>query len=540
MSEVDGMPSEPAAGGNLLDANSVVLRLLLERNAIEAPLEPFIEFEDGESWTRGEALEQAYAAANELRRAGVRAGDVVAAALPNGAAYIRTLWGAATLGASITPVNPANKGRFIRHMLDAVRPNVIVAADEFRVRLSEIELPGQTVVLAPDEVRGSDRTAPILERPIQAWDPISMAMTSGTTGPPKIVKVAYAQSLNAGQAAWLAMGQLSATDVYLCDVPMVHVAGLYVMHSAVAQRSRIAVRARPNLESYWEVARDTGATWSQLYSTMVTYLEGRPQRSAEREHNLRMVLTLPMPPDPQAFKRRFGIDELVIGWGSTEIGMAVGPSKGVPLPAGSTGRVLPGWHVRLVDENDIEVPPGQPGEAIVRSDLPWLITSEYLNDPAGTAAAWRNGWFHTGDLLRIDDEGNVFYVDRVRDSLRRRGQNVSSFEVELVVQAFAGVAEAAAVAERSDVASEDEIKVWVTLDGSAEVDFAELLRHCSEQLPHYMVPRYFEIAKEFPKTPSAKIRKNALRDMGSGPDTWDRKENGLDVTRFGLVDRLPI
>ena len=264
---------------------------------------------------------------------------------------------------------------------------------------------------------------------------------------------------------------------------------------------------------------------------MVTYLDAKPLRGAERSHDLRMAITMPYPADPEAFKKKFGIEHLLIGYGSTETAAVISYLPGTQLPPGSTGRVFPNWHVRLVDENDIEVPPGSPGEAIVRSDTPWLIATEYINNPAASATVWRNGWFHTGDLLRRDEDGNYFFIDRAKDCVRRRGMNISSFEVEAVVQSHPGVAECAVVADRSDTSSEDEVKAWIVPDAGARLDFPELLAYCAARLPHYMVPRYFEEIAQLPKSISAKVQKAILREMGSGRNTWDRVEHRLDVTR---------
>jgi crotonobetaine/carnitine-CoA ligase len=316
---------------------------------------------------------------------------------------------------------------------------------------------------------------------------------------------------------------------------MVHVSALYFLHAAIGNDARICVRSRPALRSYWEVARDTGATVSQLYSTMISFLEGQHTRGAEHQHRLRVVVTVPLPADPAGFASRFGIRHLAIGYGSTETSCGIAADPSDPLPPGSTGRLLPGWEVRLVDENDVEVPPGQAGEAIIRSERPWLITTEYVGNPAATAAAWRNGWFHTGDLLRRDADGTFYFVDRAADAIRRRGQNIPSFEVEAVVRDYPGVSDVAVVADRTAVETEDEVKAWITVEAGAGVDFAELLRYCVGRLPHYMVPRYFEVVDEFPRTASAKVRKRELRERGSSPATWDRIANGVDVRRTGLV-----
>jgi carnitine-CoA ligase len=521
---------------DVLDPDRVVVRNLLEGAARRAPDEPCAVFEDGTSWTRRQALHAAYAAADSLRGSGVTQGSVVAAALPNGEAYLRTWWGAAMLGAAVVPVNIAHRGPLLSRLLAMATPTTVVAAPEFvpRLRDSLAEVGRSPRVLGPADVAGYRAHAPALDRPIQPWDPVSLALTSGSTGPSKLVRVSYAHSADSGQVNFSLFG-IGTADTYLADLPMVHVSALYFLHAAIGNGTRVCVRARPALRGYWEVARDAGVTVSQLYSTMISFLEGQPRRSAERQHRLRVVVTVPLPADPAGFASRFGIGHLAIGYGSTEVSCGIAADPRDPLPPGSTGRLLPGWEVRLVDENDVEVPPGQAGEAILRSERPWLITTEYVGDPAATAAAWRNGWFHTGDLLRRDADGTFYFVDRAKDAIRRRGQNISSFDIEAVLRGYPGVTDAAAVADRAGVETEDEVKAWLTVGPDAAIDFIDLLRFCADRLPHFMVPRYFEVTAEFPRTTSAKIRKQELRDRGSSAATWDRIANGVDVRRGGLV-----
>ena len=516
-----------------LNKENVVLRSLLERNAALAPGEPMIFFEDGSSWTAMQCLHQVYAAARELRAAGVQQGAVVAVALPNGPDYFRAWWGAAVIGAVITPVNPAYRGQLISHQFSLAKPCLIVTQPSFRLRLADVGADKGLTILDPSELRGTDESPPPIERPIEAWDACVLAMTSGTTGPSKLVRVSYAQALQGGSSTFDLYGR-SPSDVYLCDLPTFHMGSMYQIHSSLYNRNKLAIRSRPDLAHYWEVVRDTGATMSQIYSSMVTYLDVQPLRGIEQSHSLRQAVIIPFPADPEKFKRKFGIEHLLIGWGSSETGCPLANLPGIELPLGSTGRPLPGYHVKIVDENDIEVAHEQTGEAVVRCDCPWMIATEYVGNPAETARAWRNGWFHTGDLMRRDGGGNFYFVDRLKDCVRRRGQNISSYEVETVVQAFPGIVEAAVVAERSAGESEDEVKAWLLTESSSTIDFKALLEFCAERLPHYMVPRYFEIAPELPRTPSAKVQKHILRERGNGLQTWDRLANGLDVTRHGV------
>jgi crotonobetaine/carnitine-CoA ligase len=269
---------------------------------------------------------------------------------------------------------------------------------------------------------------------------------------------------------------------------------------------------------------------------MITFLMAQPERQADRDHSLRRILSVPLPPDADAFMKRFGIEGIATGYGSTEVPACIVSTPDSRPIAGSCGRLRDGFEIRLVDDKDIEVPVGEVGEAIVRSDFPWMISPGYENAAEASAIAWRNGWFHTGDLLRCDADGSYFFVDRSTDSLRRRGENISSREVEIEVQGFPGVAEAACVPARSPGQIDDDVKVWVVAKPDSEVDPAELLRYCAQCMPHFMVPRYIEVVTDLPKTPTAKVQKFLLRDLGNSERTWDRETHGFKVTRNGLIE----
>ncbi len=306
------------------------------------------------------------------------------------------------------------------------------------------------------------------------------------------------------------------------------------MHASLGVGTSIVVRGRPSLDRYWEVARDAGVTATLLVSSMFSRLTAMPVRAAEREHRIRLVGGVPLPMDSEGFRSRFGIAELHTAWGMTEVPAAIHVHPGIPFRAGSIGVVREGFEVRLVDEHDREVPRGTPGQAVVRADAPWTIATEYVGQPVATAQAWRNGWFHTGDLLRQDEDGYYFFVDRDKDVVRRRGENISSFEVEAVLLGHPQIAQVACVpVRRPDV--EDEVKVWVVPRAGERVAFPELLEFCVDRLPHFMVPRFFELAEELPLTPTGKVEKGTLRATGNGVRTWDRAAHGYAVTRRGLA-----
>jgi crotonobetaine/carnitine-CoA ligase len=288
------------------------------------------------------------------------------------------------------------------------------------------------------------------------------------------------------------------------------------------------------MSSYWEVARDTGATVACVVSTMAQYFTKQPERPADRQHRLRLALSAPLPAKVKEFQNRFGITDMVTAYGMTEIPSCLTRPPGTELMPGYCGRARPGFEYRIVDGHDTEVPHGHVGEFVVRADQPGMISTGYVDNPEATAAAWRNGWFHSGDLMRRDAEGNFYYVDRNKDALRRRGENISSHEVEAEVIRYPGVAEVACVPVRSGTEVDDEVKVWVVPQDGTELDLGELLEFCVENLPHFAVPRYLELADELPKTASAKVQKFQLRERGNGPATWDREEHGYRVTRQGL------
>jgi crotonobetaine/carnitine-CoA ligase len=236
--------------------------------------------------------------------------------------------------------------------------------------------------------------------------------------------------------------------------------------------------------------------------------------------------------DAPAFSERFGVDVYTV-FNMTEISSPVISAPNPPIN-GSCGRRREGVDIRIVDENDLEVAVGEVGELVVRTDRPWAMNHGYYKNPEATAAAWRNGWFHTGDAFRMDADGNYFFVDRLKDVIRRRGENISSFEVETEVLTHSAIKEAAAVAVPSEL-SEDEVLVAVSLADGHGLQPEELISYLVRRMPHYMVPRYIRIMPALPKTPTQKILKRTLRADGITADTWDRERAGISVKRQKLA-----
>jgi carnitine-CoA ligase len=511
---------------------TVVVRAMLERNAQTAPDNVAATFDDGSSWTNAQALDEAYRAANTLRAHGVTRDARVAVMLANGPDFLRAWWGTTCLGATMAAISPSWKGPMLTHALTLSAPAVTISSPTF-ARVIDSASPGLTPMDAASLCSG-DPDEPELDRPIEPWDCHHIQFTSGTTGPSKGAMASYLQFYLTGSWIGDALGWNSA-DTVQCDLPLFHAGSLAAAASCLARGGRLAVRSAPALNRYWDAARQSGATFGFLVSSMAGFLLSRPQLPSDRDHNIRAMLAAPLPPDCAAFQERFGVEEIITAYGSSESSAPIIGVRGIPLVAGSCGRVQKGFECRLVDENDIEVPDGEPGELIIRSDMPWSLTSGYFENPADTTELWRNGWLHTGDQLRCDAEGNYYFFDRLKDALRRRGENISSFEVERGALGFDGVQEVACVAAPDDVGDSDDVKLWVVPEKDAKVDFLELARHMSEQLPHYMVPRYFELIEALPKTPSMRVQKFDLRTRGNGPQTWDIAIEGFRATRSGIL-----
>jgi crotonobetaine/carnitine-CoA ligase len=513
------------------DREEVVTPYLLERNAVERPDGRAATFEDGTAWTFSDMLSAARRSANALHDEGVRQGDLVAVLLPNGPDFLAAWLGIMSLGAAIVPVNLAFKGVMLEHLLRTTQPVKVVTSGPLARNVAEVG--GASILDVAVLATGRDE-APPRERDIELWDTHHVMLTGGTTGPSKAARCSHLHFHNLGLYGTVDRN-LGEDDVFLIDLPLFHTAALGMIGGCLVTRTPISVRSAPNLRNYWATMKETDATIAVILSSMVGFLMSQEPSAADRDHRLRFLISIPISADSDAFMERFGIPELVAAYGGTEVSTAMTSPLGVPVKPQTCGQLRSGYEVRIVDENDIPVEQGHAGELIIRHEIPWALCTEYVGDPEGTARVWRNGWFHTGDLFRQDEAGDFYFVDRAKDAIRRRGENVSCFEVERAVLTFPGVGEAACVAVPSHTGIDDELKAWIVRRDGAEIDLGELVRHLVDVLPHFMVPRYFEFIDKLPKNPSMKVQKFLLRERGNSERTWDAEADGrMRVTSRGL------
>jgi crotonobetaine/carnitine-CoA ligase len=258
-----------------------------------------------------------------------------------------------------------------------------------------------------------------------------------------------------------------------------------------------------------------------MFGASAQLLNAADRKPEDASTPLRHVLMSPLLADVEGFMKRFDL-LVTTGYGMTEIGPVICATGEVSNDNHrSCGRLTPGYEARLVDEHDCEVPAGELGELIVRSDQPWTLNLGYVGLPEESMKAWRNGWFHTGDVFRVDADGNFYFVDRLKDAIRRRGENISSFEVEAIVNSHPDIVESAAVAVPSDL-GEDDVKVVVVRRPGSHINEPDLIEFLIPVMPRFMLPRYVEFVDTLPKTPTDRVQKVLLRNAGVTPQTWDR------------------
>jgi len=518
----------------------VVTRYLIDRLAEEQPERAFVVFDDnGEAWSYAAFKDKIIQTAVGLQQQGVAQGDHVLVFTPNSRAQIRIFFALNYLGAVYVPINTAYRGTLLSHVINVSDARLAVIHSSLTDRLEGIDTykleklivvggaAGQTTLPAipyEEALQPDSGTLAPLSRPIEPWDAMAIIFTSGTTGPSKGVLSSYLHLFtNAGPESW---PFVTSDDRYLINSPMFHIGGMGPMFCMLARGGSFALVERFDTATYWQSVRNTGVTVAFLLGVMATFLEKQPPAPDDADNPLRLVLMVPLSSNAESFARRFGVDVHTI-FNMTEVSSPIvsGPN---PAVRGTCGKARPGVEVRLVDDNDCEVPLGTVGEMLVRTDRPWGMNSGYYKNPEATAKAWRNGWFHTGDAFTQDAEGNFFFVDRMKDAIRRRGENISSFEVEADVCSHPAVREAAAVAVPSELGEDDVLVCVAPVDGHT-IDPADLIAFLKERMAYFMVPRYVRVLPDLPKTPSAKVLKHELRAEGVTADTWDREAAGIRI-----------
>jgi crotonobetaine/carnitine-CoA ligase len=499
------------------------------------PDRPYLRDVHGRSRSYGEFHQAALRWADAFRQAGIQAGANVATMVKTSIRAEEHWHGLGWLRAVQTGVNTDFRGRMLEYVLTNCQATRMICDHEFLDRIAAVsaEVPRLELVIVTD-AEPSELPADFPIRLIAAgelWDAASPASdldvprrheiacityTSGTTGPSKGVLIPWGRLWP--NESWIDM---SGDDVYYCAFPVFHLSGLLPLAWLGFPGGQVVLRDSFKTQAFWDDVRQWGCTVTALIPAMMNWLLDQPPQPDDFDNPLRYVAGAPVVPRVEEFKKRFGI-QMRTNFGNTEIGTPLYAGPDVHADRQSTGKwVTPGYHVRAADENDYEVPTGEIGELLVRTDEPWRMMVGYFGMPEKTAEAWRNGWFHTGDAVVRDERGRYHFVDRMTDSMRRRGENISSMEVEAYVNEHPAVSETVAIGVPSEH-GEDEVKICVVVHGDQGVTPAELYDFLAARMPTFMVPRYIEFIKHPERTEAMKrIKKPPLRVDPLNANTWD-------------------
>jgi crotonobetaine/carnitine-CoA ligase len=526
-----------------IDAIPVMERtvpLLLQRQAQRFGHAPVLTI-PGALWHHDEVAGYAAARAGALRAAGIARGDRVAVMAGNRVETIETALACGWMGAVAVPINTGSMAAQVGHVLRDSGAKLLVCEAPFLERrpsplpetLESVWVvgegkPGVSAFAGTTEVGARTPVKvdawPQADAAVEAADLLpgdlfAILYTSGTTGAPKGVMCPHAQYVAWGINTARILG-VTADDVLCTTLPLFHINALNTYAQAAVAGCHAVVEPRFSVSGFWKTMHERQATVVYLLGAMVPMLLAQAPSPAERGHRIRIGLGPGVPAAAaSAFRERTGV-ALLEGYGSTESNFVLATQAGAE-PDGTMGAVQPGFHARVVDEHDVEVPAGEAGELVLRADEPYAFASGYWGLPQQTVDAWRNLWFHTGDRVVREADGRIRFVDRLKDVIRRRGENISSWEVEQILLSHPSVGAAAVFPVKSELA-EDEVMAALLLKDGATFDAQDVWAWCEGKLPKFAVPRYLEAMDDLPRTANGKVQKFVLRERGVTAATVDR------------------
>jgi carnitine-CoA ligase len=513
-----------------------LLPQLVAQRARECPDRVYIQHVDGDALTFGELHDSALRWAAAYRSAGIERGDRVMTMLPLSLDFYASALGLAWVLAVEAPINTQYRGLLLVHALRNAQPRVVVVQEQFVGHLMEVadELdfrPLLVVVGAEEPPRGSHYPVVTMQQFLadveevadldgpEVWDVASIMYTSGTTGPSKGVIMPWGQMREIASRAY-PFDEFNENDRYYMASVTYHMNAKAAAFTMAMLRGQLVIRDRLSVTNFFTDIARYKCTIASLFGAAAQMLCSADPTPDDAKTPLRYVFMAPLLADVEGFMRRFDLT-VTTGYGMTEIGPVI-TGKASNDSCRSAGRLRSGYQARLVDEHDYEVADGDVGELIIRSDEPWKLNQGYFGMPEESLRAWRNGWFHTGDAFCKDSSGDFYFVDRLKDSIRRRGENISSFEVESIVNTHTDIAESAAVAVPSEL-GEDDVKIVAVRKPNAHLSEVALIDYLAPIMPRFMIPRYVEFVDELPKTPTDRIQKGVLRSAGITERTWDRE-----------------
>ena len=526
----------------LFEPSARVVPEMLKRQAARYGDRPLFVC-DGKTWSYARVEDIAARSGGRFAAAKIAKGDRVALLCGNRTEFIELFLGLAWIGAVSVPINVAARGPQLEHMLRTSGARLLVLEAQWLPALDFVDFSGLAVeaIWVIDQAADAPakiQSVPMLALPqlaekvpsatLQPSDYLTILFTSGTTGPSKGVCAPHAQYFWWGYYVAKQLG-LREGDVLHTTLPLFHVNALGTFFQALLTGSTQVVEKRLSVSNFWSALIASGATVTYVLGAMVPMLLSRPVSDDERRHKVRCALAPGVPAHlHEVFTERSGI-VLLDGYGATESNAVIGATMETRRP-GWIGTLAEGFQARIVDDEDNDIPDGTPGELVLRADEPFAMASGYFGMPEKTVEAWRNLWLHTGDRVVRNEEGYYQFIDRMKDSIRRRGENISSFEVERVIMGHPAVEIAAVFPVPSELA-EDEVMTAVVVKEGATLSGEELVRFCEGRLSYFAIPRFVEFLSELPRTESGKVQKFKLRERGRSANTWDREAAGITLKR---------
>ena len=539
-----------------IDTSDWTLVDLVRRQAKAHGEREFMAFEHGSMLTFASLDRESDRLARNLASLGVVPGDRVMVLLKNRIEFMLSLIAIVKLGAIFVPINTELKGVFLQHQLRNAEPRVLFLDHDLRDAFDNVQgghdnltttiyvggdVPDErpevlantaaTTFEAFSDLEGNASDVLVTPRP---EDIACIMYTSGTTGPAKGVLMPHAHCYLFGEGTAREMAMTKTDCQYVC-MPLFHGMGLLMqVLSSLITGSKVFCVERFSPNRWLDEVRACGATVTNALGVIPEMLFRTPETEYDRDNKLRIVLAVPIAAEwAEAMEQRFGF-RFMQAYGGTELCIVCFTTLNDPLLPGMAGHVRDDFfEIQIADaDTDVPLPQGEVGEIIVRPKVPFCFSQGYFRMPEKTTETWRNLWYHSGDAGYFDEQGRLYFSDRIRDRIRRRGENISSYEIEQVLNDHPDIMESAVVGIRIEGAGgEDEVKAYIVTHRGNEIDNIALLDYCVEHIPRFAVPRYIEAVGAIPKSATGKMQKNLLRRFGVTDSTWDRESVGYKISR---------
>ncbi|WP_209121005.1 AMP-binding protein [Alkalihalobacillus sp. BA299] len=517
---------------------------LVEYRANHSPYKRFIRFENFDL-TYDEFNKNGNKVSHFIKSLGMSKGNTCAVMLPNSPEFLYTWLGLSRLGVIEVPINTSFRGDLLTYMLNKAECQAIVISSDLvdRVKdvLGDLEHLRHIIVVGPFSEFTTDSVSvhsfeelltkssdSLIDVEILPTDPAVILFTSGTTGPSKGVVLPHRHNFKLAENCCEVMNY-GPEERLFTGYPLFHGnARFTTVLPALLVDCDVVLHERFSTSKFWDICRAEKVTAFNALGSLFTLLMKLPERPDDANHLVRKAYGGPTPPEIyDDFQKRFNVKITEI-YGLSEAG-TVTNNPADSFRKGSCGRAVPFFEIEIHDDNDKPCSAGEPGEIVLRPKEPGVMFTGYYKMAKETVESWQNLWFHTGDRGWMDEDGYIYFLDRKKDAIRRRGENISSYEVERVINDHPKVYDSAAVGVPSEQSGDEEVLVAIMTKDGAELKPEELLEFCQPRMAHFAVPRYIRFVKELPRNTSQRVEKFKLRKEGITSDTWDRERAGYEI-----------